>query len=300
MVLTLSSITAIAQYIFNPDLEAVLLAPLRVFSAAAQTRVPGTTDQMVAGGFYFHRLKLAHVLLLGIGLLLARQMFGDPPARRRAMELGLLAIFGVALLLTFTRGALLGVTAATCACALLASRRWRFAAVSGLIAVALVTLAVPSLRARAMSIGSADAAGERALLWSQAVEIVADRHYGVGLGAYPSAVREHYEAVPVGAYVPPHHYAHNLVLSAWAETGPLGLAAYVWIWMSLLLACATTLLRAPPEDQLPRIAAAAGLFAVVGLWTVGLTHDVLYHKPVALTFAALVGGLLACLPVRGD
>ena len=38
---------------------------------------------------------------------------------------------------------------------------------------------------------------------------------------------------------------------------------------------------------------------LVSLWVVGMTHDVLYHKPVSLTFAAFLGLLSARLSAEG-
>lgn len=295
VLLCLACGAALLQYLFNLGPDSPVMAPLAAFSAGAQNRVPGMPDHTVAGGFFFHRLKLAHVLVLGIALLTARQLYTTLPIRRRLLELAPLALFASTLLVTYTRAALLGVVAGAGLCALFATRRWRLTALAGIGLAAAVALTSPLVRDRILSMGSAAASAERALIWSQGVDIVNDYPFGVGLSNYPTLVKRYYGRVPPGRYMPPHHYAHHLVLSAWAETGPLGLVCFVLLFHLLGWAGLRQLRRAPPAPDLTRVAAGTILFAVTSFWVIGLTHDVLYHKPVALAFAAIIGLALVYL-----
>ena len=72
----------------------------------------------------------------------------------------------------------------------------------------------------------------------------------------------------------------------------MGLGAFVWAWFAFLLACIRRV-RGPPGEA--QRAAAAGLFGGLAIWVVGMTHDVLFHKPVALAFAGMLGLVLALL-----
>ncbi|MBI3179448.1 MAG: hypothetical protein HYZ27_07280, partial [Deltaproteobacteria bacterium] len=88
--LALASIFALVQYGFD-------IRPGEAFvragsSVASQGRVPGS-GRAVAGGFYFHRLVMAHVLLVGMAVHVARQIFARATLRRRLVELALAALF---------------------------------------------------------------------------------------------------------------------------------------------------------------------------------------------------------------
>jgi len=70
------------------------------------------------------------------------------------------------------------------------------------------------------------------------------------------------------------------------------LVGFVAAYLAPLLACLHALRRRRGADL---VAAAAGLFGLVALGVVGLTHDVLYHNAVALAYAGLVGAVLGRL-----
>ena len=160
------------------------------------------------------------------------------------------------------------------------------------VAVA-VLLSLSSVRQRLETMSGSEASAVRGLIWSQGVRIIADHPLGVGLGNYPAVVDRYYDAVD------PHFeirtYPHSILLAAWAETGPIGMCAYGLAWLSVALACAAALKRRSTLDSAVCSAAGAGLFSITAFWVVGLTHDVLYHKPVALAFALMAGTVLSIL-----
>ncbi len=297
VMLTVASLFALVQYGFNVRPGEWLT---RSTVGVGQALVPGE-PRTVAGGFYFHRLKMGHVLLVGLAVACGRLFFGDLPRRRWVAEAVLGAIFVVTLLLTFTRGAVLGGAVAGVVCLPFLRGRLRVAAVGVFVLALAVGFAMPGVRTRMMSAASEEASATRGLVWSQGVRIIADHPLGVGLGNYSALVGRYYDAVRPEFTV--RTYPHSMVLAAWAETGPVGLFAYLWAWSAFAVACGRLLLsRVAGDSSHRRTAAGCGLFAVTALGVVGLTHDLLYHNSVALAFAGVVGVVLALIDepvVRG-
>lgn len=245
-----------------------------------QGRMPGAWDKTVAGGFYFHRLIYAHVLVIGICALLARQVTVSMRFWRRSAELAMLACLSVGLFLTYARAALVGVFVAALVLALLIPGRARWGLFAlGLIAAVSVA-AIPSVRARVLSGLAAQASTERSLIWSQAVRIASEHPMGIGLGNYPRVVSEYYDVSQ--ASFPTRTYGHNMWLTTWAETGPLGVVSFFggMLWVAW---CALGERRRPIAAML--------IAMVVCLLTIGLTHDTFYHPPVAMSWSAVLAYL---------
>ena len=296
--LTLSCGVALFQYGVVVEADGVLMDLVGRFSSQNQLRAPGQGNRLVAGGFYFHRLKMAHVLIFGVSLIFCRQCFKELSPRVRLVEAAVGVLFISVLFLTYTRAALLGVVGGAVVVLWFASRKWRLASL--LIALVIGGVAVSDLhiRERVLSIGDSAASSERSLIWSRAIEMIHDYPVGVGLGNYPSLIDSYYQGV-AGAASIPRTYAHNLLLSAWAETGPLGLLGYLWLWVIPGFVCWNCLRNSSSTTDELKWVAATGLMVLISFWGVGLTHDVLYHKPVSLTFAAFIGLLCARIS-KGD
>lgn len=252
-----------------------------------QGRMPYDADKTVAGGFYFHRLMYAHVVVIGVCVLLARQATVRLPPLWRAVELALLTAFVFGLFLTYARAALFAVIAAGGLLALTARGRSRVALLAlGLLAVT-AALAIPTVRERVASGLAAQASTERALIWAQAVRISADHPMGVGLGNYSRVVSAYYDLAQ--ASFPTRTYGHNLWLTTWAETGPLGVVCFIGGFGALGWAG----LRRRRD---PFGASAMALVACV--LTIGLTHDVFFHPPVAMSWAGVLGYMAARMERR--
>lgn len=292
--LSLSCAFALLQYFSDLNAHTGFMDWIGTVSSRTQLWAPGQGERLVAGGFYFHRLKMAHVLLLGLALLAARQVFAALSTRQRALEGAVATLFLTVLFLTYTRAAILGLGVGCAVGVWFASRRWKFL----FLLISLVAIGFASsdahVRERLLSIGDGAASAERSSIWSQAIVVISDYPAGVGLGNYPTVIDRYYNALE-GAERFPRTYAHNLLLSAWAETGPLGLMGYLWIWVVFGVVCWRVLRTERLSSPESRWIAAAGLMGVTAMWVVGLTHDVLYHKPVCLTFSAFLGVVLALL-----
>lgn len=292
--LTVASIFALATFYLNIRPGETLTR--EVLSYATQSRIPGVFDRTVAGGFYYHRLKMAHVLAVGLAVLIGRQLFAPQGGRRRATELAVLGLMGTTLLLTFARAAFLGVVSGLVVC-MLAARRGRILVLGAAFVGALTVAFVPTVRDRVVSIASRQASEVRALLWSQGVQVIVDHPWGAGLGNYRRLMHRYYDILAPDFFV--RNYAHSVVLSAWAETGPLGLTGWLWAWMSLTVVCLQRLWQPSASacrgsiEQ--RTAAAIGAGVMIAFWVIGLTHDVLFHPPVGLAFAGAMGLVVASL-----
>lgn len=245
-----------------------------------QGRMPFDASQTVAGGFYFHRLKFAHVSALGVLLLTVRQLAVPMSGVRRGVEGAALGVVTVAFFLTYVRASVLGVGAGLFVLALFAGSRSRKLLIAGAVLAGIAVAAVPTLSERIATIFAAQASGERALIWSQAIRVIADHPFGVGLGNYPTVAGLYYDLVD--ATFPTRTYAHSLWLTAWAETGPLGVVGFIGGFATL----GWWARRYAPDPH-----ALAAMAAIACFFTTGLAHDVFYDPPVALTYASVIAFL---------
>lgn len=292
----------------------------RVDSAiASQGRVPGSYGRTAAGGFFFHRLKMAHVLLVGLALMVPRLVVGGERWPRRVAEALIVALFTATLLLTFTRAALLGCLGATVVVLLLALWRWFGLKASvrgtwggrqtalGIAGGGLLALLVwwstdtAVVWQRIISLVQQQASEMRGLIWSQAVRVIGDHPFGIGLGNYPQVIAGYYDTAEPAFNI--RTYPHNVVLAVWAEAGPLGALLYLWALVRAFLAAvrgtrdpAPALSAADPLGATSnRRLAFSGVFLLSAFAVVGMTHDMLYHKNVGLAFFALLAVVLARL-----
>ena len=236
-----------------------------------------------AGGFLFHRLRFAHGAVAALGPALAVAL------RTRSARVALAGIATTAALLaatyfSYARAALLvGLAVVALAIALLGRGWTRWGGVAAAAAVALGVFASPEWRSRLLR-GEQNLLGgdERRLSMEVGWELVrAHPLLGVGFGRYQEAAWATRGATAVTPLLSID--AHNLWLTAWAETGFAGLlltAAY-----HVLLAQA--LLRRFREGSW---IAAGALLSFAGFHLLSLVHYLQHHTGVYLSFA-LVWGL---------
>jgi O-antigen ligase len=255
-------------------------------------RAYGTFEQPNPfGGFMGLLLPLALGLTLGLG--------------RRRVAIGLLCslVLGAALVMSWSRGAWLGMIAALAVMAMFLPHR-RAVGVALLLAVVLAGWAAwqaqllpASLTARLADFGEytqvydvrgADitdanfAVLDRLAHWGVATDMLRDHPWlGVGLGnyepVYPAYARLNWPFA-LG-------HAHNIYLNFAAETGVLGLAAYLVFWGTVFGATLALLRRARGFTR----ALALGL---LGVWVHLSVHNVvdnLYVNGMYLHIGALLG-----------
>ncbi|MFO0725288.1 MAG: O-antigen ligase family protein [Myxococcota bacterium] len=274
-------------WVFDPPLEALIVGRRH-----AQHLVdPDAQDRLrMATGLFYNRVKLAHLGMLGLGLL---GLIADAARRRQQplwRPLGAALILGLAVFLSYRRAAPVALLAAGLVLALLL-RRLRLA-VSVLAGVGLI-LALYGLtdygRER-MENTSLDVS-ERLEMVRAAVALILDHPLlGVGHGGYGPSI---------GPYLPPMASEtlirnaitnpHNLSLQILAETGIVGFSGFA-VAIAASLAALTLAIRRDREVNSPQATldrfAFLGLVALLGL---GLVHAVLYQAPVGMAFWTLLG-----------
>jgi hypothetical protein len=243
------------------------------------------SPRYAAGGFFFHRLRFAHGAIAALGPVLA--VLGGSEAARRRLLAGvvvmgmLLSIYGA-----FARAAL-GAALIVSVVALLLLVRGQARQV-GLALIALVVLAVlvsPAWRARMGKALENIYGGERQLAMTVGWSLVREHPLtGVGFGNHKPAALATQAHTGITDLLATD--SHNLWLTAWAETGLVGL---------VLLACmhgllARALFRRHREGSL---AATGALLSWVGFQVLALVHYLPFHSSVHLSFA-LVWGLGLC------
>jgi O-antigen ligase len=132
---------------------------------------------------------------------------------------------------------------------------------------------------------------ERLAHWQAAVAMAQDHAWlGVGLGNYGAA----YPAYALLNWPNPLGHAHMIYLNMLAETGVLGLSAYIALWLAIFALTMRAVNRAnpAPTDGLRR-GLAVGM---LGTWTHLTVHQVvdsLYVNNIHLLLAVLLGLLVA-------
>ncbi len=255
------------------------------------------TDQVIvaegvrrARGIYGSPNNLALALGRGLPLLLAVLLVG-PQGRRRWLYGGAAAVAGVALFLTFSKGAwLLGVPAALLAVGLLTGKRGRLAA-AGLVLVGALVL-VPLLgTARFGSLFSLQGTSLlRVKLWEAAWQMALD-HPWLGVGLDNFLYHYHTYIRPEAMAEPNLSHPHDWVLDFWLRTGLPGLAAFVWLqWAFFRRALGIWRRRMDPALT----ALAIGLVgAMVDMLAHGLIDAAFFVVELAGLFAVIVGLLRA-------
>lgn len=190
-------------------------------------------------GTYDHPNALALYLVRAGAFALALLLFAPVPRRALGLMVALPTIL-IALVLTFSRGALLGlgIAAVFLLITIIYRRddddaqpssklRLSIAAACGLYAGATLLVTILSATG-AISLRGGDSLGLREMIWSSALAMIRDRPaFGVGLDQFyyqyapryinPAAWGERYTSHP-----------HNLFLDFWTRLGIMGLAWIAW------------------------------------------------------------------------
>lgn len=304
-----STLTTVLLFMLAAALAEALLgvyqAVLRVgpewFVVGRFLRAYGTFDQPNPFAGY-----LNHALPLGYALLLA--VISQRRSHRQAWQVlalaAWLAVVGLASVLSFSRGAWLGLAAAAVVITLLHSRRTAgFALVGSLLAAAVLFLGSVNLLpaavsqrfstitddvrifdARAVEVTDANfAVVERMAHWQAAWDMFYARPWlGWGAGNYPAA----YPQFRLAGWKEDLGHAHNVFLNVAAEMGLVGLAAYLIFLVCALLVCWQAARSAPAP-----LARAIAL-GVLGVLVAKITHEMLDNLWVH-GMGAQIGMLLA-------
>jgi len=253
---------------------------------ALYQRPPGTAVghllRLTAAFGHANDFGVYAISVLPVGIALAR---GMTDRGRRVLAWTAVALLAVALPLTLSRGAALGITVALLVWCFV-RRAWRtLAACCGVVVVGLVCLPAP-LRHWAVNQGSwfnALVLPERPQIWQATINMItAHPIIGVGINTFVL----NYSRYKSSTDVIHSAYAHNHYLHLTAELGLLGLAAFLWflastarVWWRLL---------ASHDSWIQLMAAGLGCGAIAFL-VIGLLESALYSSHTNLGFWLWVG-----------
>lgn len=227
-----------------------------------------------ARGFYSIYMTLAGVLTL---VLLAwfPRLLGRASAPRRWELPAWLLMLG-ALILTWTRGAWLGFVAGAGALAPVARRGRALALICGSILLILVLVGAGSLAAGGQIRGFRNmvelgTVRERLYMWQTGFRLL---QLSPVTGIGPGQVKTHYSryALP-GAEERGVGHLHSSPLQVLVETGVLGFASWVWLWVAFFVRGFRILQRAGPGQERERALIWGSLAAILGFLVAGLTEN---------------------------
>jgi O-antigen ligase len=203
----------------------------------------------------------------------------------RVLAGAFLAITGAAVLLSYSRSGWGALIAAVIVVAAFHRRRWRLAAAGAVLFAALLLVIPRAIGRIAVEFDFSspyNTVNLRLALWKSAVYMLIHRPlFGGGLSGFRTSV---------GPYADPAYhenliYPHNLVLNFWSETGLLGLAAFIWVLVTMFRLSRQALGAGGWQR-----AYSIGIFGVLAAVLVhGLTDVPYFKNDQSLAFWALLG-----------
>ena len=151
-----------------------------------------------------------------------------PERNVRIVAMGFVAVAGLCVILSFSRGGYLALAAVAIGLALSHRRRWILLA-AGVVGAAALML-IPTIRHRVLNeidlTNGHNTLVGRFHLWAAALQMLREHPvFGAGLSGFASAIAPFWNPTHTDYYT----YPHNIILNFWSETGLLGLAAFGWI-----------------------------------------------------------------------
>jgi O-antigen ligase len=158
-----------------------------------------------------------------VAMAAALVLFGTT-VRWKRLGIAWLAVAGVALLLTFSKGTWFALIAVAVVAALtVATWRVRIALLAGVLAAAILISRIPLIAQRLA--GTPDAIKGRFQIYTAAMQTLHDHPvFGLGLGGYSFKFN----------HVSPEPYPHDIWLTFWVELGIVGVIAFALIFFGLL------------------------------------------------------------------
>ncbi len=233
-------------------------------------------------------LTMALASVVAVGLLLQTER------RARWLLAAAILLMGAVLLLAMARAAWVGFVAGVATLLLVARPQGRrLLAVATAVALVAGILFVPRwsfLYGQVRSIFMVRANRNRLEIWRAAVRIAADFPLlGVGLGAFGQAYVRYRAPTAPDESAP---FAHNVFLNFLAETGVLGLAAFLSVCAAGLRATLRWWSRSPPAER--------GLAGAILATTVALLVTQLFDTTVMLLHLGISLFVLLGLGVAGE
>ena len=250
-----------------------------------------------------HPNQLGGYLLFLIPLLFSLLLLTEKAIRRWRSVLFLLLGMAVwSLFLTFSRGAWIGCVTGICCFLFLVNKKYFFVVmVIGVMAGGVIYgLSANQTKQQArMDAGALEGAIEWRLgLWEDTLKMIADRPlFGHGLNTYMRVFQE-YRRKLNGQFEYGPTYAHNCFLQITAETGLLGLLAFLWI-LGRLFKETIKMIRESAAYNMVRILIAL-LAGTSGFLIHSLSDNHFYSLQLVAYFWVMVGVLVAVYKSLSD
>ncbi|MFA6908861.1 MAG: O-antigen ligase family protein [Patescibacteria group bacterium] len=203
------------------------------------------------------------------------------------MYIGVIGFGIMALMLSVSRGALIGVGAALVFVSFFS--RWRKWLLIGIASIAVLCLVIPVTRHELVSIVNIQdtSADVHVVMWKGTLRMIADRPiFGAGLAGFPELYEQYKEASHVEFFPNPDH----LFLTLWVEMGLLGLAVFLWIIVKWLRTGVFVVKSQYAEYRPYAVGVMAALVAVI---THGFFDTPYFKNDLAVMFWALAAVLVA-------
>lgn len=191
-----------------------------------------------------------------------------PAGLTRRLALAWLAVLTVASMLTLSRGLYAAFGAVVIfGIITIASARTRWALIGAVVLVTAAALRIPYISTRVFGVHGPetvlDSLAQRISIWSSSIHLIRDHPvFGVGLRAYQTAIVPYVLPGEV-----PELYPHNVWLAFWVQVGIVGLLAFVFIFLWMLVVAWRAFPRASgmTKAMLWGVAAALIMFGVHGM-----------------------------------
>ena len=231
------------------------------------------------------------VMLIPFALALA---WSEKNGWKRLIFLGMTAVMGLTLLLTFSRGGWVGLAAALAVVALLKGRRFVLLLIP--LALAGVAFMPQVFLERLVTIVSMEDTSNlyRLMVWQEAVGIIQD-FWATGVGLGHQSFMEVYPYYMITRVKTPFH-VHNTYLQFLVETGIVGFTLFVWLLVSIVKKGIKSLKHA--RDPFLRNVTIAALAATVGVMTQGFGEHILYMPKIITLFWLNAAVIFACIALQ--
>lgn len=205
-----------------------------IYTGVRQIHQFRTWDVHPPAGFYlnpnFAALMIVPALAVAVGISL--------DARRRLPALAAAAVLGLGLVVSYSRGGLMGLAAALVVIWWLGIQRKVPFAVAGVAAAVVGLLVTPRMLQRLQhELDPHDPNNtvlSRLPIWRAAIHMIQDHPItGIGLNSFADDLKLYAPQVQES-----HTHPHNVLLNFWVVLGLLGLLAYVWaiVWLARAIA----------------------------------------------------------------
>ena len=242
-------------------------------------------------GLFPSGITYAHNLLFPLSLVTAFLFAPSPRWQKKVLLWLAWGVMIFALLFSLTRGVWIAYACVLIACGLVRGRRALLGAVGGMVVCGLFLLSAgDGVRERAAEVFDLEAASNvaRSRIWQANLDMIQDQPlFGWGYGNYKQFRAPYYTRYPEADT---DAHAHNMYLQIGAESGLVGLCAFLAL-IAVVLGKGWQIYTALPSEPLKSCALGI-LLSVLGFLIGGLTQHNFGDAEVVIVLWAVLGVLM--------